>query len=52
MRNLIDMSDKEAVFAALDAPKVPLTKNGLGDPTIAENTDELLDSFGDDGDER
>lgn len=56
MGNLIDMSDKEAVSAAFDrAPTLPLTEGGLGDATIAENTDELLDSFGangDDGDER
>ena len=27
-------------------PRVPLTKLGLGDPTIAGNVDELLDRFG------
>jgi hypothetical protein len=27
-------------------PVVPLAKNGLGDATIAENADALLDSFG------
>ena len=27
-------------------PRVPLTKFGLGDPTIAGNVDELLDGFG------
>jgi hypothetical protein len=58
MGSLIDMSDKEAVYAALDRaplPTLPLTEGGLGDTTIAENTDELLDSFGangDDSDER
>jgi hypothetical protein len=51
MGNLIDMNDKDAVYAALDgAPKVPLTQNGFGDATIAENVDELLDSFGADTD--
>jgi|GEM_PF-2538413 len=57
MGNLIDMKDKEAVLAALDAPppKIPLNENGLGDATVAENVDELLESFGadaDDADER
>ncbi len=27
-------------------PRVPLTKRGLGDPTIAENVDDLLQGFG------
>jgi hypothetical protein len=27
-------------------PRVPLTGRGLGDPTIAERIDELLDGFG------
>jgi hypothetical protein len=27
-------------------PRVPLTGRGLGDPTIAERVDELLDGFG------
>jgi hypothetical protein len=42
------LNDKEAVFAALDGsplPTVPLTKDGLGDATIAENADELLDHW-------
>lgn len=47
MGNVIDMNDKEAVFGALDgSPRVPLTQNGLGDATVAENVDELLESFG------
>ena len=53
MGSLIDMNDKEALYAALDGtplPKVPLTEDGLGDTTIAENVDELLDSFGADAD--
>ncbi len=27
-------------------PKVPLTQQGLGDPTIAERVDDLLQGFG------
>lgn len=27
-------------------PRIPLTRVGLGDPTIAERTDELLEGFG------
>jgi hypothetical protein len=52
MGNVIDMDDKDAVYAALDGvpPKVPLNEDGLGDATIAENADELLDSFGADAD--
>jgi hypothetical protein len=53
MGNLIDMKDKDAVYAAFDGtplPTVPLTTDGLGDPTIAENADELLSSFGADAD--
>jgi hypothetical protein len=56
MGNLIDMNDKDAVSAALDGaaplPTIPLTTDGLGDATIAENADELLDSFGIDSDDR
>jgi phosphoserine phosphatase RsbU/P len=43
---LVDMKDKAPVFAALNEPPlptVPLTRDGLGDATIAENVDELLD---------
>jgi hypothetical protein len=32
--------------AAGPAPRVPLMERGLGDPTIAENVDELLERFG------
>ncbi|MEA2327533.1 MAG: hypothetical protein QOE68_2492 [Thermoanaerobaculia bacterium] len=49
MGNVIDMEDKDAVYAALDGvplPRIPLNDDGLGDATIAENADELLDSFG------
>jgi Arc/MetJ-type ribon-helix-helix transcriptional regulator len=27
-------------------PRLPLTKKGLGDPTLAERIDELMESFG------
>ncbi len=27
-------------------PRIPLSEKGLGDPTIAERTDELLEGFG------
>ena len=27
-------------------PQVPLTQHGLGDPTVAERVDELLEGFG------
>ena len=27
-------------------PRVPLTRRGLGDPTVAESVDNLLDKFG------
>ena len=40
---------REAVSAYADnpaKPRVPLTGRGLGDPTIAERVDELLDGFG------
>jgi hypothetical protein len=50
----MDMSDKDAVYATLDRvplPTIPLNKAGLGDATIAENADELLDSFGADADD-
>jgi hypothetical protein len=32
--------------ATAPRPRVPLTERGLGDPTIAENVDELLERFG------
>ncbi len=28
------------------SPRIPLTSAGLGDPTIAERTDDLLEGFG------
>jgi len=31
---------------ASPTPRVPLTDRGLGDPTIAENVDTLLERFG------
>ena len=42
---------RSAVAAALEArrprrPRIPLRAEGLGDPTIAERVDELLDGFG------
>ena len=42
---------RAAVAAALDArprpqPRIPLWEDGLGDPTIAERSDELLEGFG------
>jgi hypothetical protein len=42
---------RDAIAAAVQGrsaplPRVPLTKKGLGDPTIAERVDELLDGFG------
>lgn len=42
---------RTAVAAALDArsrpqPRIPLWEDGLGDPTIAERADELLEDFG------
>jgi Arc/MetJ-type ribon-helix-helix transcriptional regulator len=42
---------RDAVRKALEdrlppKPTVPLSERGLGDPTIAERTDELLEGFG------
>jgi Arc/MetJ-type ribon-helix-helix transcriptional regulator len=42
---------REAISAATrdagaPAPRIPLMERGLGDPTIAENVDALLESFG------
>jgi predicted transcriptional regulator len=42
---------RDAIFTATfetnaPTPRVPLTERGLGDPTIAENVDELLERFG------
>lgn len=47
------MSEADVIREAASAyvvkrrrPRVPLTGRGLGDPTIAERVDELLDGFG------
>lgn len=42
---------RDAITAAVArhgaaSPRVPLTGKGLGDPTVAERVDELLDGFG------
>ena len=42
---------REAIRTAVSdrvapAPRVPLTSSGLGDPTVAERSDELLEGFG------
>lgn len=42
---------RDAIFTATfedtaPTPRIPLTDCGLGDPTIAENVDELLERFG------
>ncbi len=42
---------REAIQAAVSSrnrrrPKVPLSGQGLGDPTISERVDELLEGFG------
>ena len=42
---------REALAKLIDSgsrprPRVPLTDQGLGDPTVAERTDELLEGFG------
>ncbi|HXI12200.1 MAG TPA: CopG family transcriptional regulator [Thermoanaerobaculia bacterium] len=42
---------REAIATAIDAgrspdPRIPLTARGLGDPTIAERTEVLLEDFG------
>jgi hypothetical protein len=43
IRDAIDNATREA---AGPSPRVPLTERGLGDPTIAENVDALLQGFG------
>ena len=43
------MDDNDAVYGAghtVPLPTIPLVETGLGDEAIAENADELLDSFG------
>jgi hypothetical protein len=42
---------REAIRAAVERrrrarPRVPLTDKGLGDPSIAERVDELMEGFG------
>ena len=42
---------REALRKALEdrlppKPRIPLSENGLGDPSVAERTDELLKGFG------
>ena len=42
---------REALRGAIDArsrpkPRVPLIEKGLGDPTVAERVDDLLEGFG------
>lgn len=42
---------REAIRRAVEdrrppRPKIPLSDRGLGDPTIADRTDELLEGFG------
>jgi hypothetical protein len=43
IRDAISSATREA---AGPRPRVPLMERGLGDPTIAENVDELLERFG------
>ncbi len=43
IRDAISSATREA---AGPHPRVPLMEQGLGDPTIAENVDELLERFG------
>jgi len=43
IRDAIDAATQEA---GAPAPRIPLMERGLGDPTIAENVDALLESFG------
>jgi metal-responsive CopG/Arc/MetJ family transcriptional regulator len=43
IRDAINSAIREATGPR---PRVPLMKRGLGDPTIAENVDELLERFG------
>ena len=43
IRDAISNATSEAVGPR---PRIPLMDRGLGDPTIAENVDELLERFG------
>ncbi|MEA2413434.1 MAG: Ribbon-helix-helix domain [Thermoanaerobaculia bacterium] len=41
-----DAIDTATLAAGAPIPRLPLMEGGLGDPTIAENVDALLESFG------
>jgi hypothetical protein len=41
-----DAIDAATLTAGAPIPRIPLMDTGLGDPTIAENVDALLESFG------
>ncbi|MGA8808856.1 MAG: CopG family transcriptional regulator [Thermoanaerobaculia bacterium] len=41
-----DAIDNATLAAGAPVPRIPLLDAGLGDPTIAENVDALLESFG------
>jgi len=41
-----DAISTAAAAATSPAPRIPLMKRGLGDPSIAENVDALLERFG------
>lgn len=41
-----DAIDNATLAAGAPIPRLPLMEGGLGDPTIAENVDALLESFG------
>jgi hypothetical protein len=41
-----DAIDAATLVAGAPVPRIPLMDTGLGDPTIAENVDALLESFG------
>ncbi len=42
IRDAINAATRDA---GAPAPRIPLMERGLGDPTIAENVDALLESF-------
>jgi Arc/MetJ-type ribon-helix-helix transcriptional regulator len=41
-----DAISNATMAAGAPVPRIPLIDTGLGDPTIAENVDALLESFG------
>jgi Arc/MetJ-type ribon-helix-helix transcriptional regulator len=43
IRDAINVATRDA---AAPTPRIPLMERGLGDPTIAENVDTLLEGFG------